>query len=142
MTETETLLAQLEQAPGPSKALNRAVAMLAGWHRVEPRHTRNKYGGWIAPENWIGRMSDGSPILDGLHGTTIHREPPDFTGSIDCALSLVGKDDFWRVGIWPSTGWEATVRLWSGRSPAPHGSPAHALCTAAVKALAAAKVPS
>lgn len=84
-----TLLHRLAQAKGPDRELAREVARLVGWHRVEPRHTSNRKGGWIAPEDWNGTMSDGSPILDGTHGTTIHRDVPDYTASLDAVLRLL-----------------------------------------------------
>lgn len=87
-TDTEALIEALE-SEGPSKELDRQIARLTGWHRVEPRHTRGRHGGWVAPQDWLGANSDGSPILDSLHGTTIHRDVPDFTASVDAALTLV-----------------------------------------------------
>lgn len=88
MTRTE-LIAKLEAAPKGTKELDRLIAREYGWHRVEPRHLRNGHGGWIEPGEFNGTMSDGSPILDGTHGTTIHRDPPMFTASLDAAFTLV-----------------------------------------------------
>lgn len=85
---TPDIITRLEAATEPTRELSRLVARAVGWHRVEPRHAKNKYGAWIAPQDFIGVMSDGSPILDGLHGTTLYREPPDFTSSLDATLSL------------------------------------------------------
>lgn len=86
--DLSALIARLEAAEVGSRELDGAVARLFGWHRVEPRFSRNKHGGWIAPEDFIGLYSDGSPKLDGLHGTTIHRNPPRLTQSLDAALAL------------------------------------------------------
>lgn len=98
MTDPLTsLVERLEKATERSKALNREIARQVGWHRVEPRHGGGMRGGWIAPEDFNGVMSNGSPILDSLHGTTISREAPDFTGSIDAALTLVPEGREWRV---------------------------------------------
>ena len=95
---TTELIAALEAAEGPSRELDRKIAAIAGWHRVEPRFTRNhKHGAWIAPEDFIGVMSDGSPILDSLHGTTLHREVPPYTSSIDAALTLVPDGWGWEL---------------------------------------------
>lgn len=88
MTSTEELIAGLKKATGPSKEIDRRIAAVMGWQRITPSQMRKKYGGWIAPEDYIGRMSDGSPICDSLHGTTIHRDVPDYTASIDAAMTL------------------------------------------------------
>jgi len=84
MTDEE-ILKRLE-TERPSRELNRLLAKASGWHRVTPSKGGGKYGGWIAPEDFLGTHSDGAPILDGLHGTDIRREPPDFTGSLDAKL--------------------------------------------------------
>lgn len=91
MTALLDLAARVEAAAGPDRELDRDIARLIGWHRVEPRFTRGKHGAWIAPEDFSGVMSDGSPILDSLHGTVMHRDVPAFTTSPDSALSLVPK---------------------------------------------------
>lgn len=82
------LITALENAKGPDRALDGHIAKQFGWHRVEPRFTRNRKGGWIAPQDFIGLSSDGSPILDSLHGTDIHRDPPPLTRSLDAAVAL------------------------------------------------------
>jgi hypothetical protein len=88
-----TALAELRErvlaASGPDAALSRSIQKTAGWHQVEPRHARNKHGAWISPQDWLGEHGDGSPILDGLHGTAMHRDPPDVTASVDAAFALV-----------------------------------------------------
>lgn len=89
--DSKALLALAERVEGASWAdreTDRAVARLIGWHRVEPRHTRNKHGAWIAPEDFNGVYSGGAPILDSLHGTDMHRDVPSFTGSLDAAVTL------------------------------------------------------
>lgn len=82
------LIARLEAAKEGGRELDGLVARAFGWHRVEPRHMRGKAGGWIAPQDFIGLHGDGSPMLDSLHGTDIHRDPPRVTTSIDAALAL------------------------------------------------------
>lgn len=102
------LIERLEGAEKGSRELDREVARLFGWHRVEPRHARNKHGGWIAPEDFIGLYSDGSPKLDGLHGTSIYRDPPAFTTSLDAALALAERvlpGWYWRAGRTPMGHW-------------------------------------
>lgn len=87
-----SLAARVEKLTGPSKEVDRAVARVVGWFRVEPRHSRNRYGGWIAPDDFIGAYRDGSPMLDGLHGTTIWRDPPAWTASVDAVLALIARE--------------------------------------------------
>lgn len=83
------LIERLENADGPSRELDRAIQCgVGGWHRITPSHTRNKHGAFISPADWIGANSDGSPILDSLHGTTMHRDVPAVTASIDSAVAL------------------------------------------------------
>ncbi len=89
MPDLQSLIERVEKASGPDRDLNRAVARHFGWHRVEPRFARSKHGGWIAPEDFIGTHSDGSPICDSLHGTDIHRDVPDFTASLDAVMALM-----------------------------------------------------
>lgn len=98
-----TLAARVEALTGPSKEVDRAVARVVGWFRVEPRHSRNRYGGWIAPDDFIGAYRDGSPMLDGLHGTTIWRDPPSWTASVDAVLALIARE-------LPGWGWSVTSR--------------------------------
>ena len=86
--DIEGLIERLEAATVGSRELDGVLARHFGWHRVEPRHTRSKGGGWIAPEDFMGVNSDGSPRLDGLHGTEIHRDPPRLSQSLDAALAL------------------------------------------------------
>lgn len=70
------------------KVLDRALAPLVGWFRVEPRYAHNKRGAWIAPEEFIGASSEGRPTLDSLHGTTMHRDVPDWSRSLDACEAL------------------------------------------------------
>ena len=83
-----SLIERLEAAEVGSRELDCLLAREFGWHRVEPRFARNKHGAWIAPEDFMGVQSDGSPRLDSLHGTTMHRDPYRFTTSLDAALAL------------------------------------------------------
>lgn len=104
------LIKALEDAVAGSPGLDRKIARLFGWHRVEPRFTRGKHGGWISPGDFCGTMSDGAPILDGLHGTDIHRDPPRFTASLDDAITLLPEGWQWQV---------------SNRAPKPHAGRAY-----------------
>lgn len=77
---------------GPSREVDRLIqCSIGGWHRVTPSQARNKHGAFIAPGDWIGRHGDGSPILDSLHGTTMHRDVPAVTASVDAAMSLAAR---------------------------------------------------
>lgn len=134
MTKDE-LIAALEAATGPSRELDRHIARLIGWHRVEPRHTRSTHGAWIAPADWIGAMSDGSPMLDSLHGTTMHPDVPAYTASIDAALTLVPEGCEWsrHRGANDRMTMQVDGPGYIGR----HGqgaTPAIALCIAALRA--------
>lgn len=136
-----TLIARLREATGASKEFDRAIAKQYGWHRVEPRHSRQRSGAWIAPEDFIGVMSDGSPILDSLHGTTMHRDVPDYTASIDAALTLV-PDNVWleikTAGVTPGPNERLYPVVEYGANDADHTVQARtiplALCIAALLA--------
>lgn len=119
MTTLTELLARVEAATGPDRELDRLLAKQFGWHRVEPRNTTSKKGGWIAPEDFMGLNSDGSPRLDSLHGTTIWSDVPRLTASLDAALALADRvlpgwdielsrlGGAWRCGLGdPLCGWE------------------------------------
>lgn len=94
----DELIRMVGLAVGRDKMIDRHIAKAIGWHRVEPRHARTKAGAWIAPEDWIGEMSNGAPILDSLRGTTMHRDVPDFTSSMDAAATLIPEGLYWLAG--------------------------------------------
>jgi len=87
------LAADVEKAAGDLRPLNREVALAIGWHRYSPSEIGKSNPGWIAPEDFIGETigKDGRkrPILDSLHGTSIWREPRDYLGSLDAAITLI-----------------------------------------------------
>ena len=87
------LAERCEDATGPDRGLNREVALVVGWHRYTPSEMGRSSPGWISPEDFIGEYvaKDGrrSPKLDSLHGTSISREPHNYLGSIDAAMSLI-----------------------------------------------------
>ena len=143
---TTPLITRLEEAAEGSRELDGMLARHFGWHRVEPRFARNKGGGWIAPEDFFGVNSDGSPRLDGLHGTDIHRDPPRLSQSLDAAYALAervlpggwtveiktGARPFHRAIIHPAYSMENKQdRCPMGLSKA---TPALALCIAILKA--------
>lgn len=90
--EWNALAERCENATGPDRALDRLIALACGWQRFTPSQVRRGTPGWIAPEDYIGRRSDGSPILDSLHGTTINRNPPAFTASLDAITALIERE--------------------------------------------------
>lgn len=116
------LLTRLQQATAPSRELDRLIMCgIGGWHRITPSQARNKHGAFIAPEDWIGRHGDGSPILDGLHGTTMHREVPNVTGSLDACKSLLKRLSpgcGYQLTEWPDGRVHAVV--WKTGAPSDH----------------------
>lgn len=96
-----TLAKELEVGCGHSKALDRKIARLAGWHRVEPRLAKTRHGAWISPDDFLGVYSTGEPILDSLHGTEMHREVPPYTASLDAVCMLISR-------LSPGAEWELT----------------------------------
>ena len=148
MTNRATLLALAERVEAARVSdrtgLRNEVALATGWHRVEPRFTKSKHGAWIKPCDFIGVHSDGSPKLDSLHGTDMHREPPNFLESLDAAMSLVPSGcSEWNVESWsaPCAIQPAHVRAtaWvSGAARVYAATPALALTAACLRARAIA----
>ena len=114
--------------------LSREVARAVGWIN----RGNSQKGEWFAPED----TRDGKPLLDSLHGTDVHRDPPDFTRSLDAALTLVPKGFMWLARCGDPDG-DAT----GNRKPYANvhptstthnqawaATPALALCIAALKA--------
>src|SRR3990167_10374686 len=129
------LIKRLEEASGPPQALDRQIAREIGWHRVEPRHGGGKHGGWIAPEDFLGVESSGKPRLDSLHGTTIHRDPPHYTSSIDAAMTLVPEGWAYHIHCIPWDRMNASVSNGEDKAFGANAkTPALALCIAALKA--------
>ena len=84
------LLDRLSRAEQGSRGLENEIARHLGWFRyTRANGNKSKHGGWIAPEDFLGTYSNGSPILDGTHGTPIWRDPPRWTSSMDDARKLV-----------------------------------------------------
>lgn len=133
------LIERLEKAEGPSRELDALVCRATGWHRVEPRFTSNKKGGWIAPGDFIGTHSDGGPILDSMLGTTIHRDPAPFTSSLDAAMDLLAKvlpEAQLLIGFKQTATTKPWARVGNWTAPDATGpTPALALCIAILKAV-------
>ena len=133
------LIARLEAAKSGRKELDGIYATAVGWFRVQPRHTANRKGGWISPEDFMGADSDGRPRLDSLHGTSIYRDPPSFTTSLSAISNHIeryARDGGWAVGKRPSgVGWARVFRPSGPENYAEASSPALALCIAFLRAL-------
>lgn len=100
MSALMELASRVESAtPNDRTGLNAEVAKAVGWQRITPSQMgRGKQGGWISPDDYLGRYSDGRPKLDSLHGTDIHLDPPAFLNSLDSALTLVPEGWNWMAG--------------------------------------------
>lgn len=99
MGDRATLLALADRVeaaimPLPDRTLSRAIARAVGWGYQAPSEARRKGPAWFHPDD----CRDGKPVLCGLHGTDVWREPLDYVGSLDAVLTLVDPDAFWRVG--------------------------------------------
>lgn len=126
MTRAE-VIETLESAPGGSMGLSRVIAKAVGW--INRGNSRK--GEWFAPED----TRDGKPLLDSLRGTDVHREPPDFSRSIDAALTLVPEGCAWEMANRINFQCDATVYgqdIFAGVEGM--ATPAIALCIAALKA--------
>lgn len=113
------LIERLEKATGQDWALNVAIALEVGWKKSGP------FPMWMSPDNNVVRNT-----------------PPDFTASIDGALTLVPEGHAAVVCVWPCM---AAVEVTNDDhwydpalhySPTKAATPALALCIAALKARA------
>lgn len=79
-------LRMLGRASGPSRTIDRQIAVCVGWEGqwVESR----KHGGWY----WRGGPNDCTSTEEN------DEHPPHFTESLDAALKLVPEGWFWRCG--------------------------------------------
>lgn len=87
MDKLEELAARVEAATWPQhdRVLNREVALAVGWCRRTPSQGRTKHPTWFHPDD----CRNGEPVLDSLRGTDVWREPLDYLGSLDAAMTLV-----------------------------------------------------
>jgi len=129
------LAARIEAAGGPSKALDREIALAVGWVRQTPSEARRKHPAWFHPDD----CRDGEVVFDSLHGTDVWRDPLPYTTSIDAALTLVPEGAFWSITMRGESrpGFHACCQLdgpldWREGATAPL-----ALCAAALRAKAA-----
>jgi hypothetical protein len=91
MSDLQSLLSRLETATEGSRELDCLIAPVVGWYRITPSeakrtgHGSKAHGGWVHPND----VRDGKPMFCQLHGTDVYRDPPEFSRSVDAALSLV-----------------------------------------------------
>jgi hypothetical protein len=128
------LAARCEAAGKPSKALNREIALAVGWVRQTPSEARRSNPAWFHPDD----CRDGHVLMDSLHGTTMWREPLDYTASLDAAMTLV--PDGWHFSLHANGGDLSRAAVY-GFAPKPDdwcygATPAVALCAAALRARA------
>ena len=121
--ELEALIKRLEEAREGSMGLSREVARAVGW--VNRGNSRN--GEWFHPDD----TAEGKPVLDSLHGTDVHREPPDFTRSVDAALSLVPEGEGWNLIRFD--GGDGRSQAHIGDEIGDGNTPAAALCIACLR---------
>jgi hypothetical protein len=90
-SDLQALLSRLETATEGSRELDCLIAPIVGWYRITPSeakrtgHGSKAHGGWVQPND----VRDGKPMFCQLHGTDVYRDPPEFSRSVDAALSLV-----------------------------------------------------
>lgn len=149
MSDKATLLALAERVeaaawPQPTRELNREVALAVGWFRRTPSESGKKYPTWIHPDD----CRNGQPVFDSLHGTEIWREPSNYLGSLDAALTLVPEGHVWLVanvglndeGKGPLSGKCSAISAPPADTehiePCEAATPALALCAAALRARA------
>jgi hypothetical protein len=138
MTDRDTLLAlaarcEAAKLPLPDRTLNRAIARAVGWGYQSPSEARRANPAWFHPED----CRNGKPVFDSLHGTDVWREPLNYVGSLDAAMTLVPSPGKWSVtaghkGDWQACVWVEGAGFMDWRSAA---SPALALTAAALRAL-------
>jgi len=126
-----SLAERCEAARLPNKALNREVARAVGWGYQTPSEARRSNPAWFHPSD----CRDGKPVIDSLHGTDVWREPLDYLGSLDAAMTLVPEDSRNDWSLIGGRYWQAEV----GDEMADAATPALALCAAALKVRAILK---
>lgn len=126
MTNLSTLIEGLD---GPSRAINREVALAVGWVRKTPSEAGRKHPAWYHPDD----CRDGKVVMDSLHGTDVWREPLDYVASIDAALSLLPEGCNWGV----DDGLEG--QAWAGDYKWQHEATAATPCLALLSAIMKAR---
>lgn len=145
---------RLAEAKEPSKHLSRDIqCQIGGWYRRTPSEGGTKHPTFIHPDD----VRDGAPVFCQLHGTSVYRDTPDVTASLDAAVALVDRvlpvsfptiDRYqhsdkaehasfnWRAWIKWVTPDDHLHEAFSGTKE----TPALALCLACVRALIAQEV--
>lgn len=83
------LAERCEQAKGPDRSIGRDIALAVGWQRFTPSQVRRKHPAWITPGDYLGRNSDGSPVIEQMHGTDLHRDAPPFESCLTAIKALI-----------------------------------------------------
>lgn len=116
MTKAEiiALAERVERAEGPDRWLDSDIALSQGWHQ-------------LPGDNWIGP-----------HAEIV---VPDYTASLDAAMTLVPSGFLWTMDSWDGSRWSAGI--WRDRRWLVHTSekrtsktPALALTSASLRAIA------
>ncbi len=110
----KTLIAELERATEGSRAMSKAVAIAAGWiHQPEVNHNFK----WRCPRG---------------HDRP-HSAVPDYTESLDAALTLVPEGAYWAVRVSMSKFAGVVTPLGCVVKDCVANTPALALCIASLK---------
>jgi len=143
-----SLAERCEAARLPNKALNREVARAVGWGYQTPSEARRSNPAWFHPSD----CRDGKPVIDSLHGTDVWREPLDYLGSLDAAMTLVPTTEDgwgWAIRYYSELSRKAYAEVWIRDDADPEtgdylkstgATPALALCAASLRARALSTV--
>ena len=138
----DELTAALEKASKPSRELDGYIYML-----TLPASRRRPVSWEVTPEGMIWAWTQNPPHAPGTGGWWA--TPPEYTASIDAALTLVPGEAFWNVltdGLQPTTRFQAADATDAmadvGRGLEWHAAatPAIAICIAALAAIRASAV--
>lgn len=132
MTRSE-LIAALGKASKPSRELDGYIYML-----TLPASRRRPVSWEVTPEGMIWAWTQNPPHAPGTGGWWA--TPPEYTASIDAALTLVPDNAFWSLSV-PKQPDMSGKRYWAslhaGKPGARGATPALALCIAALQAMEA-----
>lgn len=159
MADFAELIARLEKATGPCSDLDEDIALASGmWHAWLSKHRywNFNYKGLGEVKEWNAKPNDfswpegGFPKFDQdtgeeikltetpCHGWGYNAQLPQFSSSIDAALTLVDKEWFWRLcndgeGADPAS-FRADILCTYTKHQGWSDIPAIALCIAALRA--------
>lgn len=113
MTDLPT---RIEQVTGPSRELDAEIALACGWKPAK-KIDNSPDCLWVYPDRRDARWG-----------------VPFFTYSLDAAITLVREESFFSLRTYHGWGIKVVVGGYVGKSTAPNGTPALALCAAALRA--------